>query len=81
MPAPTNLTANFKLRLDIGAAVRAEMGRQRVTMVELARRTGIARSTLANQINLDTLTVHNLVLIARALDVKASDLIADEVAA
>jgi len=69
------------LASDIGAKVRAEMGRQRVTMVELSRRTGVARSTLANQINLDTLTVYNLVAIAQALGVKPSTLLIDEVAA
>ena len=69
------------LTSDVGAKVRAEMGRQRVTMVELSRRTGVARSTLANQINLDTLTVYNLVAIAQALGVKPSTLLIDEVAA
>jgi len=69
------------LTSDVGAKVRAEMGRQRVTMVELSRRTGVARSTLANQINLDTLTVYNLVAIAQALGVRPSTLLIDEVAA
>jgi len=58
----------------VGAAVRAEMGRQRVTMVALARRTGIPRSTLAHQINLSTLTVNNLILIAGSLGVDPGDL-------
>lgn len=65
------------LKSDVGAAVRAEMGRQRITMVELSRRTGVARSTLAHQINSDSLSLSNFVAIAAALDVKASDLLID----
>lgn len=65
---------------NVGAAVRAEMGRQRITMVELARRTEVPRSTLAHQIKLSALTVNNLLAIANALNVAAADLL-DEVAA
>lgn len=70
---PTDTT----LKSDVGAAVRAEMGRQRVTMVELSRRTGVARTTLAHQINISTLTVQNLMLIAQALNITASELLGE----
>lgn len=59
----------------VGGNVRAEMGRQRITMVELARRTGISRGTLQGQINGGTLTVDNLVLIANALALEPADLL------
>lgn len=62
---------------DVGEEVRAEMGRQRVSMIELARRTGVARSTLAYQINSGTLTVRNLLLIAEALEVTVAVLIGE----
>lgn len=65
---------------NVGAAIRAEMGRQRITMVELARRTGVPRSTLAHQIKLSALTVNNLIAIARSLNVPAAGLL-DELAA
>lgn len=65
------------LSSDVGAAVRAEMGRQRVSMVELSRRTGVARTTLAYQINSDSLSLSNFVAIAAALGVKASDLLTE----
>jgi hypothetical protein len=62
---------------DVGAAVRAEMGRQRVNMLELARRTGIPRTTLADQVNRSNLTVNNFVLITRSLGVAAGDLLGE----
>lgn len=61
-----------------GAEVRAEMGRQRVSMVALAARTNIARTTLAYQINSGRLTVETLRAIAKALDVPLSALVSDE---
>ena len=63
------------LKSDVGAAVRAEMGRQRISMVELSRRVGVARSTLAYQINNDSLSLSNFVAIAAALGVRAADLL------
>ena len=60
---------------NVGSAVRAEMGRQQITMVELARRSGIPRSTLQHQINLSALTVNNLLLIAKSLNVAPADLL------
>lgn len=61
----------------VGAAIRAEMGRQRLTMVELARRTDVPRSTLAYQIHNSALTVANLLLIAGALKVPVADLVGE----
>ena len=66
---------------DVGEEVRAEMGRQRVSMIELARRTEISRSTLANQVNTNTLTVNNLLLIADALGVTVASLVGEAVSA
>jgi len=60
---------------ETGSNIRAEMGRKRVNMSELARRTGISRGTLWGQINGGTVTVDNLVLIADALGVASSDLL------
>jgi transcriptional regulator with XRE-family HTH domain len=60
---------------ELGSNIRAEMGRQRVSMVELARRTGISRSTLYHQINIGTLSAPALVLVADALDLSIADLI------
>lgn len=67
-------------RPDVGASVRAEMGRQRVTMLELARRTGIPRTTLAHQVNRSTLSVNNLLLIAESLDVGIRELLGEAAA-
>lgn len=60
---------------NVGLNIRAEMGRQRVSMSELGRRTGIPRSTLAHQMDVSAVTVGNLVLIAQALSVDPSDLL------
>jgi len=59
---------------DIGAAIRAEMGRQRITMSALAEKTGTPRTTLAYQINENCVTGHNLIKIADALNVKIDQL-------
>jgi transcriptional regulator with XRE-family HTH domain len=61
---------------DIPAEIRAEMGRQRLTMIGLSDYTGIPRTTLAEQINGNTrITVDNLVKIAKALGVDPSTFI------
>jgi hypothetical protein len=52
------------------------MGRTKTSMAELARRTGIGRTTLAYQVDHDALTVGNLLLIARALGTEPSALLA-----
>jgi transcriptional regulator with XRE-family HTH domain len=49
-------------------------------MLELARRTGVARSTLTYQIDKGVLTVSNLILIAQALSVTAATLIGEQAA-
>ena len=66
MPPPT--------RTELAANIRAVMGRQRVTMTELSRLTGIPRSTLTSQID-NSLTVDNLLLVADALSTTPADLI------
>jgi transcriptional regulator with XRE-family HTH domain len=65
---------------DVGAEVRAEMGRKRLSMVALSDKTGIARTTLAYQINSGRLTVETLVAVAKALDVPLSSLVGEAVA-
>jgi lambda repressor-like predicted transcriptional regulator len=65
---PTDQIAN-----SVGQNIRAEMGRQRVSMSELARRTGRSRTTLSHQIDISAVTVDNLVLIAQALAIDPSD--------
>ena len=59
----------------VGSNIRAEMGRQRISMSELARRTRISRTTLAHQIDVSRVTVDTLVLIAHALSIEPSDLL------
>jgi len=66
---------------DGGAEIRAEMGRQRVSMIELSRRTGKPRRTLSDQINSGRITVDYLVAIAEALGVEPSALIASDIKA
>jgi lambda repressor-like predicted transcriptional regulator len=61
---------------DIPGNVRAAMGRRKVTVSELARRTGIPRHTVKYQLDSDTLSAENMVLIAQALDVDAAVLLA-----
>ena len=68
------MTANVTAA-DIGSNIRAEMGRARVSMSELARRTGISRTTLIHQIDVSRVTADNLILIAKALNVPAVDLL------
>lgn len=53
------------------------MGYHRVSMVELGRRTGIPRSTLANQIDSGRITVDNLIAIGNALGVAPAELLPD----
>jgi transcriptional regulator with XRE-family HTH domain len=65
---------------DLGGTIRAEMGRQRISMLELARRTGVPRTTLAFQIDNHKLSVANLVAIAKALNLNAADLLPAAVA-
>ncbi|OBF77009.1 hypothetical protein A5751_22780 [Mycolicibacterium fortuitum] len=55
--------------------IRGEMGKQRVPMTELSRRTEIPRSTLASQINNGTLTVSTLMRVAAALGVEPAVLL------
>lgn len=60
---------------DLGINIRGELGKRRISMVELANRTGIPRSTLANQINNGPLTVATLLRIATALAVEPAALL------
>lgn len=62
---------------DPGMNIRGEMGKQRISMVELSNRTEIPRSTLAYQINNGALTVSTLLRIAVALDVEPAALLPD----
>jgi transcriptional regulator with XRE-family HTH domain len=65
---------------NLGAEIRAEMGRQRISMLRLSTLTGIPRTTLADQINGGRITVDTLAAIAAALDVTASSLLGEAVA-
>jgi hypothetical protein len=66
---------------DVGGKIRAEMGRQRMTMVKLAALTGKPRTTLDYQINIGTVTVNNLVRIADALQVDVVSLLPESIEA
>lgn len=63
--------------VDVGQEVRAEMGRQRISMLELSRRTEIPRTTLAHQINTSNMSVKTLVAVAAALEVTVGALIGE----
>jgi transcriptional regulator with XRE-family HTH domain len=65
---------------NLGAEIRAEMGRQRISMLRLSTLTGIPRTTLADQINGGRITVDTLAAIAAALHVTASSLLGEAVA-
>lgn len=56
------------------------MGRNRVSMLQLSKATGIPRSTLAYQINANVLSVNNLIRIADALAVTVAELISERAA-
>lgn len=66
---------------ELGELIRAEMGRRRVNMSELSRRTEIARSTLYHQINEGTLTAPALLRVADALGVTVAELIGEKASA
>lgn len=65
---------------DIGDNIRAAMGRNRVNMAELSRRTGISRTTLIHQIDVSRITADNLILIAKALGVTTAELLGEATA-
>lgn len=58
---------------DLREAIRAEMGRQRLTMIALAGLTGIPRTTLIDQVHGNRrIPVRNLAKIAQALRIDLS---------
>lgn len=63
---------------DVGANIRAEMGRRKINMVQLSQLTGVPRTTLLSQMNVGTISVDNLVLIAKALEVDVRDLLPED---
>lgn len=63
----------------VGLNIRAEMGRQKMSLKKLSETIGVPRSSLAHQIDISRVTVDNLVLIARALKVEVSELLPDDV--
>lgn len=59
---------------DVGSEIRAEMGRQRISMLKLSSLTSIPRVTLADQINGKArMAVETLVSVAKALGVDPSN--------
>jgi len=65
----------------VGLNIRAEMGRQKMSLKKLAETIGVPRSSLTHQIDVSRVTVDNLVLIARALKVEVSDLLPEQIEA
>jgi len=59
----------------VGREIRAEMGRQRVSMARLSRQVQVPRSTLTEQIDSDRVSVSTLLRIATALRVPAARLL------
>lgn len=59
----------------VGLNIRAEMGRQKMSLKKLSEAIGVPRSSLAHQLDVSRVTVDNLVLIAHALKVEVSDLL------
>lgn len=74
--ARTQMGDDVDVRRLAAGEIRAECARQDVSLLTLAERTGIPKSTLSNKLKgRSDFTVTELILIARALDVSAATLI------
>ena len=63
--------------MNIAAEIRAEVGRQRISLTDLASATGSTKQKLSRQINTEEqkLEIPDLTAIAAALNLRVSDLI------
>ena len=63
--------------MNIAAEIRAEVGRQRMSLTDLANATGSTKQKLSKQINTEEqkLEIPDLTAIAAALNLRVSDLI------
>ena len=63
--------------MNIAAEIRAEVGRQRISLTDLASATGSTKQKLSRQINTEEqkLEIPDLTAIAKALNLRVSDLI------
>ena len=63
--------------MNIAAEIRAEVGRQRMSLTDLAEATGSTKQKLSRQINTEEqkLEIPDLTAIAAALNLRVSDLI------
>ena len=63
--------------MNIAAEIRAEVGRQRISLTDLANATGSTKQKLSRQINTEEqkLEIPDLTAIAAALNLRVSDLI------
>ena len=63
--------------MNIAAEIRAEVGRQRISLTDLANATGSTKQKLSRQINTEEqkLEIPDLAAIAAALNLRVSDLV------
>ena len=63
--------------MNIAAEIRAEVGRQRMSLTDLAEATGSTKQKLSRQINTEEqkLEIPDLTAIAAALNLRVSDLV------
>ena len=63
--------------MNIAAEIRAEVGRQRISLTDLANATGSTKQKLSRQINTEEqkLEIPDLTAIAAALNLRVSDLV------
>lgn len=63
--------------MNIAAEIRAEVGRQRMSLTDLAKATGSTKQKLSKQINTEEqkLEIPDLTAIAAALNLRVSDLV------
>ena len=63
--------------MNIAAEIRAEVGRQRISLTDLASATGSTKQKLSRQINTEEqkLEIPDLTAIAKALNLRVSDLV------
>ncbi|WP_052069842.1 helix-turn-helix domain-containing protein [Rhodococcoides fascians] len=71
------MSAAIETSKAIAEDLRAEMGRQQISRVALAKRTGITRTALGTKLNGDVpFTVDEVVVIAGALGISTQELLA-----
>lgn len=64
-----------ELMKDIGTKLKSELNKKSMSQNELARRTGLSKSTISDYIRGDKLmTIYNLTIICQVLECRFSDI-------